>query len=107
MVKPLFPNPPPTPTPTHVAKICKSEAHFSIQELSGANVYRWETNCIPSNPLFTFEQPDFVGMDHFFNTSGGGHGGARSGATSTTSDRSNVVASSEEVGFNELLLPTI
>ncbi|KAI3705964.1 hypothetical protein L1987_76214 [Smallanthus sonchifolius] len=106
MVKPLFPNQP--PTPTHVAKLCKSEAYFSIQELSDANVHRWETNCIASNPLFTFERPDFAGMDHFFNTSGGGRGGARTGATSTTSDHhSNVGASLEEVGFNELLPPTI
>ncbi|MFS7996466.1 putative transcription factor NAM family [Helianthus anomalus] len=102
MVKPLFPNhhPTPTPTPTHVAKICKTEAHFNIQELPGANLHSWETNYIPSTPLFTFEQPEFEGIGHFFN--GGGGGGGNDDART-----SNVVASMDGIGFNKLLLPSI
>ncbi|KAM0061716.1 putative transcription factor NAM family [Helianthus debilis subsp. tardiflorus] len=104
MVKPLFPNhhhPTPTPTQTHVAKICKTEAHFNIQELPGANLHPWETNYIPSTPLFTFEQPEFEGIGHFFNGGGGGGGGSDDARTS------NVVASMGGIGFNKLLLPSI
>ncbi|XP_076903937.1 protein CUP-SHAPED COTYLEDON 2-like [Bidens hawaiensis] len=96
MVKPLFPNQPPTP-PIHVAKMCKTEAHFSTQELPDANLRQWETDYIPPTPLFVFEQPTFGGLTHFFNG-----GGARLEAGS-----SNVVGTLDEVGFNNSMLPTI
>ncbi|KAD4584118.1 hypothetical protein E3N88_21719 [Mikania micrantha] len=107
LIEPVFPN----HHPTHVAKICKTEALFSIQELPEANLHRWGTNYIPSTPLFTFDQPDFAGVDHFFHTSGGGddgdsNSGTRLGAGNSI-DSSNVVVSMDGVGFNKLLLPTM
>ncbi|KAK1431530.1 hypothetical protein QVD17_07990 [Tagetes erecta] len=101
MVKPLFPNQP--PTPTHIAKICKTEAHFSIQQFPDANLHRWETNYVPSSPMFTFEQPDLGEFGHFFNIVGGSDGGdnsnnSRSGAGSI-GGHSNVAVALDGVKF--------
>ncbi|XP_076924106.1 protein CUP-SHAPED COTYLEDON 3-like [Bidens hawaiensis] len=97
MVKPLAPqNQTPTPTPTHGVKQCKTEAHFSDPQLDNANMHRWGTDYATSTPLFTFEQPGFGELEHFFNTSGSG-----------TSDRSNEAVAFDRVGFNQSLLPTI
>ncbi|XP_076953115.1 uncharacterized protein LOC143627100 [Bidens hawaiensis] len=100
MVKPLFPNQSLAPC-THVAKMCKTEAHFSTQELPGANLHRWDTDYIPPTPLFLFEQPALGGMTHFFN------GGSARLDAGSTSDHSNVVGTLDKVVFNNSMLPSI
>ncbi|CAH1446533.1 unnamed protein product [Lactuca virosa] len=109
LVKPLtLPNQPTTP----LAKQCKTEAHFSIAQLTDANVHRWGMDFIPPPPLFPFEQPDLgPEMDYYFTGGGSGSGSVSSGDTrfvvEGTSDRNSEMVSFDRVGFNQLLLPSI
>ncbi|KAI3506989.1 hypothetical protein L1887_21677 [Cichorium endivia] len=109
LVKPLsLPNQPTTP----LAKQCKTEAHFSITQLTDANVHRWGMDFITPPPLFPFEQPGLDEMDAYFNTGGGGVGGSGIGGGTRfgaegTSDHNNEMVSFDRVGFNQLMLPTL